>query len=399
MTGRLLSILIVVLLAACQPADTLVLPTVADLDAIATDDMATASALATPTRRPLPPTFTPLPTFSPTATDPADVPTATPEGFRADGTIFYIFNDNSLAELAADGSFEDLLPVPHIGQLITGLSASPDGAWLAYVAPGAGSAREVYVTDRSGTNTRQVSRLGFSEMQRPVWRPDGGALAFVAAQAPGAPMAIYTVAADGSGQRPVIQLPSTGLQDLSWSADGEWLYFSDDAIYAVNATTGEVSQALTQITGYGPDFMPVHSPSQPELYYLKTRQDMNTGIRGGNLSFFDTQHIPEQPVERPGAELYVDELEYSRDGEFLLISGERGIWVQRQAVQTASQIVNDLVVDPEPTFSPDASRVAYVNVDSLGIPQIYVVDRREGDMAQITAHQDGTISDLVWLPG
>ncbi len=387
-------------LAGCQTASQeMVLPTAADLNMLATDDAATAAALASPTRQPLPPTFTPSPLPSATPTNPADVPTATPEGFRMEGTIFYIFNDNAIVELAADGTFEDLLPIPQIGQLISGLALSPDDTQLAYIAPGAGSARELFVTNRQGTSARQVSQLGFGVMQQPVWSPDGRTLAFIAAQSPEAPRGIYLVNADGSGQRSLVQLPTLELRDPAWSADGNWLFFSNQTLFAVNVATGALTDSLTQFTGYGPDFNPVHSPTDPELYYLKTRSNLDTGQRGGLLSFILTSGLPEVPDERGGAELYVDSLAYSRSGDFLLIASENSVWVQDQTNLTAPRILQDLPVPPRPALSPNAEQVAYVTLDSLGVEQIFTLDRRGGPATQRTFHQEGTIRDLQWAAG
>lgn len=390
----------VLLLAGCQSAgETLVLPTLADLNAQASEQAVTAAALASPTRRPLPPTFTPSPLPSATPTDPASVPTPTPEGYRAEGTLYYVFNQNAIVELAADGSFEDLLPIPNIGQELSGLALSPDDRLLAYVAPGSGSAREIWLTDRRGVNTRQVSSLGFGVMQPPVWKPDGSALAFIAAQSPEAPRGIYLVNADGSGQRSVVVLPSLELRDLAWSADGRWLFFSNQTLYAVDVETGVVTDSLTQFTGYGPDFSPVHSPIEAELYYLKTRSNLNTGQRGGVLAYLRTEGLPTPPVERAGAALYVSQLRYSRDGAALLIAGDEGVWVQDQIMQTASKVLQGLAVPPRPAFSPDAARIAFIQNDALGVEQIFIFDRQTSTTVQRTFHQEGTISDLTWAAG
>ncbi len=388
------------LLAGCQPSsDSQVLPTAADMNMLATNESATAMAIASPTREPLPPTFTPSPAPSATATDPASVPTATPEGFRANGTIYFIFNGNSIVELAADRSFEDLLPIPHIGQEITSLSLSPDNNQLAYIAPGSGSAREIYMTGRKGENTRQISQLGFGIVQTPVWKPDSSALAFIAAQGPESPRGIYVVNADGSGLRPVLQLPSLEMRDLAWSLDGEWLFYSNQTLFAVNVTSGAPTESLTQFSGYGPDIVPVHSPVRPELYYLKGGYDRNTGQSGGVLSSIDTSTMPTVPFERSGAPLYVDLLEYSRDGTYLLISSSEGIWVQDQESLISPKILQGSQIPPRPAFSPDSQQVAYINLDGLGIPQIFLIGRQGGDITQITFHQEGTISDLEWAAG
>lgn len=375
------------------------LPTVADLSLVATHDAATAMAIASPTRRPLPPTFTPSPLPSATPTDPASVPSPTPEGFRAAGTIYYLINHDAIVELAADGSFEDLLPIPHIGQDIADLTLSPDGSRLTYTAPGSGSAREIYITDRQGSQTRQLSQLGFSSVFKPVWTFDSSTLAFIAQQSPEAPQSIYTINADGSEQRLLIQLPSTELRDPAWTLDGEWLLFSNQTLHAVHAVTGELIGPLTQFTGYGPDFQAVHSPAEPQLYYLKTRTNRSTGQRGGIVAFMNTDILPDPPIEHEGAALYVDSLRYSRDGQRLLIASSEGVWVQDQTLQTATKIIQNAPVAPRPVFSPDAERVAFVGLDSLGVEQIFVIDRRGGDATQITFHQEGTITDLQWAAG
>ena len=391
---------LIVVLVGCQPSsDSLVLPTAADMNMLATNESATAMAIASPTRQPLPPTFTPSPLPSATATDPASVPTTTPEGFRANGTIYYIFNGNSIVELSADRSFEDLLPIPQIGQEITGLSSSPDDTRLAYTAPGSGSARELYITDRKGTNSRQVSQLGFGIMQPPVWKPDSSALAFIAAQGPESPRGIYVVNADGSGQRLVLQLPSLEMRDLAWSMDGNWLFYSIETIFAVNVASGAPTETLTHVTGYGPDVAPVHNPVKAELYYLKGGYDRNTGQSGGVLASFDTSAMPTVTFEREGAPLYVDQLEFSRNGNYLLISGNEGVWVQDQASLISPKIVQGSQVPPRPTFNPDGEQVAYINLDALGIPQIFLIGRQGDNMTQITFHQEGTISDLEWAAG
>jgi WD40 repeat protein len=325
--------------------------------------------------------------------------TATPEGFRADGTLYYIFDGDAIVELAADGTFEDLLPLPHIGQAISDLVLSPDNQLLAYIAPGAGSAREIYVTDRAGQNTRPVTSLGFSELQRPVWYPDGQSLAFIASQSPEAPDGIYHARINDGGQALVVQLPTTELRDLAWNLDGSRLFFSDGTIFAYDLATQQLSASLGILSGFGPDFGLVQSPTEPILYYFKPGSNFGTGERGGVLNSIDSGGELSDVFERPGAALYADVMAYSPSGEFLVISRDEGVWVQTQDLQTASKILQDLPVAPQPVFSPDDERLAYVGLDAQGVQQIFVIDRRGGDSTQLTFHQDGTVSAIVWASG
>ncbi|MBZ0294016.1 MAG: hypothetical protein K8L99_15745, partial [Anaerolineae bacterium] len=379
------------IMVGCQGSQQSPLPTQVDLAAVEVTD---APATATP--RVLPPTWTPSPPPTLVPTEPTATATPTPVNFRETGTLYYIFNGDSIVELAADGSFEDLLPIPQLGQPISDLALSPDDNLLAYVAPGNGSAREIYLTDRAVSQVRQLSQLGFARVFGLVWRPDSGTLAFLAAQAPELPQEIYLTGVDGSGQRRPIQRPSAQLQDLAWGPDGLRLYFSDDVIYALEPATGLLSPPLTSPTGFGPDHALVHDPGAPRLYYLKTSRNFDTGVISGVLSSIDTTRIDITPRELRANNVFYTELAFSRDGGYLLLVGDHGITVQEQAFKSSTRVVDGLQVEPQAVFSPDASQVAYVDLDAQGIAQVFVVSRQGGSPTQITFHSEGSIDDLVW---
>jgi hypothetical protein len=83
----------------------------------------------------------------------------------------------------------------------------------------------------------------------------------------------------------------------------------------------------------------------------------------------------------------------------LLIASDKTIWVQDQALQTASIVIDNMPVAPRPTFRSDAEEVAFIGLDERGVEQIYVMDRRVGPVTQLTFHQDGKITDLAWAAG
>lgn len=398
---RVIFVLVLCLLAltACQPEAIEPTPTLFDPNTAATESAATAAAVASPTPRALPPTWTPSPQPTITPTDIDQAPTITPAGFSAAGTIYYIFNGDAIVRLVADGSFEELIPIPHIGMGLSDLNMSPDSLSLAYVAPGSGSAREIYITDRAGNNTRQISRLGFARVESLAWRPDSGSLAFLASQAPDTPLDIYIVSADGTGQRPLTQLTSRNLRDLAWNRTGDRLFFSNDAIYALDLATGAISQPLTSLTGFGADFGLVHSPTADQLYYFKPFRDFNTTETFNILSHISTTSVTEIQREVPGMKLPANYLSFSPDGKFLLVATSDAIWVQNQDFNTAVQVLSGGSISPVPVFSPTGEQVAYINHDAAGIPQLFIVSRQGGQSRQITFHQEGSISDLVWVEG
>jgi dipeptidyl aminopeptidase/acylaminoacyl peptidase len=397
----LVMLLLCLMMFGCQSGEATPAPppTLIDLNAIATESAATAFAIASPTRRPLPPTWTPSPEPTLAPTEIGELPTVTPEGFSAAGTIYYIFNGDAIVRLLGDGSFEELIPIPHIGMGISDLTLSPDGQFLAYVGPGNGSAREIYITDRQGVNTRQVSQLGFARIIQPAWRPDSSALAFLASQAPDMPLDIYIVSVDGSGQRPLTQGRSQETRDLAWNQSGDSLFFSDGTVYGLDLATGTVSIPLSVPTGFGPETALTHSPNNAELYYFKPFRNFDTGLNENTLTHINTQSTAEAPEEIPGVKLLANRLRFSADGEYLLISGDNGIWVQNQGFNTAIEVLNDGKVPPLPALSPNNEQIAYVNTDDAGIQQVYTVSRQGGQPLQITFHQEGTITDLAWVEG
>jgi len=408
---RLLVAVIVWMLAACQQQPTeQVLPTRMDLNAIAsstaavaTSEAVTTAAVTPPT---LPPTWTPLPPASPLPTQtPLAILTSTPPGFSAAGTIFFIFNGDSIAALKGDGSSEGLIAV---GGAPADLTLSPDGSLLAYAADAAGSAREVYVTNHDGTYVQKVSCLGFSRVQQPTWSWDSTMLAFFAAQTPDGPMDVYVASVAGSGncptdnqQRQITRLASQDLRDLTWSPNGQWVFFSNGPVLATNVLTGETLPPLTMPTGFGPDFALAHHPTSSELFYLKTDGDVETGRRGGTLSQMDTSEVQPQMTEIRGAELFARSLRWGSDGQYLLISTDTDVLLLAEEAGTSVEVVTGSRFLPQPALSPDSEFVAYVDAgaENPGVPQIWLADRRGESHIQITHHQEGAIDDLAWGPG
>ena len=402
------------------------LPTVFNLGGTQTEIVATtviqtevAAAEATsnaptpiPTRSgpTLPPTFTATVPLTLTPTDPASAPTVTPVGYHPDGHIYYIFNGDSIASLAADGTSEELIL---LGGPFTDLTASPDGELLAFVAPGAGSGREVFVASRDGTYLQQISCLGFPEVDGPVWRPDGEALAFTAAPSLGGPRTIYIAGVAGSNdcpagnnQRVLVQLSSTIVDDLAWDSTGDRIFFSNGPVFGADVSGGnpvsiQTLTGMTRPTGFGPDHALIHHPSENRLFYLRSVRDIETGLVGGTLHEIPTDSLDEQPFSTPVGEFFAQHLVWSRDGRYLIIGTGNAIVVFNPEFRSAVELLHGLTYEPRPVLSPDSEQVAYINggEDNPAVAQIFVVSRLGGEPEQITFHEEGVIRDMVWIEG
>ncbi len=395
-------------LAACAPQTT-VLPTVIDLDGTTTAEAENAAATGTAvksfaaTNQPptLPPTWTPSP--EPSAIPAEAITGAMPTSAASAGSIYYIFNGDSVARLAADGSSDDLILV---GSAPDDLTLSPDGQFLAYSAQGNGSAREVFISNLDGTYTQRISCLGFARILSPTWSRDGQRIAFGASQMPDGAVGVYIADVAGSGscpdgnnQRRLAQIENTVLDTITWSNDGALLFFSSLGIYGLRVAEGELFPPLTSPSGYGPDFSLAHNPLAPQLFYLKTDRNDATGVTGGVMYQFSTALLTGTSVtEIRGAPIFVRNLRWSASGRYLLIATERDILLLDQRTNTSPQIVTGTNFYPDPVVSPDDQFVAYINggAADLAVPQIYTIRRTGEAPTQLTFHQEGTIKDLNW---
>ncbi len=419
-------VLFLLLLSACDQGEQ-PLPTLADLAAISTDDAATAIAATTeaaPTLTPtsvaptLPPTFTPTDAPSPTPSATATFQTPTPEGYNPDGTIYYIYNGDSIASLSADGSVDDLIL---IGGPYSDLTASPDGELLTFVAPGPNVGLEVWVSSRDGMYLQQVSCLGFPVVLAPTWSPNGASIAFLASPGIGGLLDIYVVNFLGSescpernGQRVLLPLSSGQVDSLAWSLDGMRLFYNDNGVSVLDVASGQ-TYTLTTPSGFGTDFSLAHHPTDDRLAFLRRSQNRVDG----SLFLIDTSVVTERPSADEGLLTAARNVQWSEDGSVVLMETVDGVAVYNVDRGTNMQAVSDLPGSPDAALNPAGNRVAYaigmIDEDAAEdfdededeseatvpptISQIFVVGRSGGVPQQLTTHEEGMISDLIWLEG
>jgi Tol biopolymer transport system component len=109
---------------------------------------------------------------------------------------------------------------------------SPDGAQIAFSSNRSGP-REIWVCDADGNNAVQLTHFGGPVTGTPRWSPDGRWIAFDSR--PRGTPEVFVIGAEGSGLRSLGTQPERareskgqGMWQPSWSADGQWIYFSSD---------------------------------------------------------------------------------------------------------------------------------------------------------------------------
>jgi Tol biopolymer transport system component len=132
---------------------------------------------------------------------------------------------------------------------------APDGRRFAFLSQGDDPAGDILVGTLRGTRLEGVRNLTprdpgnpYPQPDRtPAWSPDGARIAFTTYRAGGA--AIWTMAPDGAGARPVTAAGQYGDYSPSWSPDGRWIAFQ-----RVDASTVRIG--IVAAEGGAPRFLP-----------------------------------------------------------------------------------------------------------------------------------------------
>ena len=131
---------------------------------------------------------------------------------------------------------------------------SPDGRRLAFVAPGAGGATDLFVVDADGTHQGRLTRTDAVDETSPSWAPDGKRLVVERSGE------IVIVRADGAGERVV----ASGWEP-AWAPGSERIAFSNgDDLYLVSSSGRRRRLTATPT----PEWAPAWSPNGRRLAYV-----------------------------------------------------------------------------------------------------------------------------------
>lgn len=423
----LMTALIGLIIAGCGEQTGRVLPTQINLDAPPTAEATpTAEALAveasptvvaspTMTATSTPPRLGPTlpPTYTPTASPTPFVsatPTDAPAGYNPEGTLYYIHNGDTIMRLSADGSQQTAIRA-FPGSIISELIPSPDGTMLAFVLPGAGSAREIWATNRDGSWLQQITCLNYADLRSLRWSPDSQSILFFGAQQVGDPARIYAAnwigANDcpyGNRQRIILRQPIDRPGSLDVAPDGRHIAFSDGNIRVLNLETQALTDTLTLGTGFGTDFALAFSPVEPDLlaYIRPGRSAPGARTSGVALGIrLEPSADPPRSLLDFDAGSAIQDIAWSHDGRSLLTSSDNSVFTFDTHRRVGAAVVIGTRYAPRAVFSPDGERIAYIDAGADGSgPQIVVSSSSGANSVQISSHESGnSISHLLWLPG
>jgi Tol biopolymer transport system component len=213
---------------------------------------------------------------------------------------------------------------------------SPDGNWVVYrdSTRGINKDDEIFIVGVDGSGGRNLTNDPANDWG-PAWSPDGTTIAFNSDRDGGA-LRGYLVDADGSNLRRLDV--DTWFEYPSFSPDGTQITFegyagSDYEVYVADVASGAVRQ-LTDSPGR--DGWPVWSPDGSTIAFSSVRDDCALAQPGGecwrdaedehsDIWLMDADGRNQRRLT-PEISQFVD---WSRDGEYLVVSGHALFVVRR----------------------------------------------------------------------
>ncbi len=299
---------------------------------------------------------------------------------------------------------------------IAGVGAEPvwssDGTWIAYTMPADGS-RDNDDTERAGwiapdaiTNTLDAERFDGRVITSMRYKDDD-ALTLRPHPATRPKQQLFVIAADGSDpvQRTDVAFD---VGDLTWSADGERIYFTGDEleddefndelttdIYVIGRDSGD-PRKLT--SNPGSERAPALSPDGSRLAYLQTRARGNeTDLRVVDLAPDGTfRGIPRNLTGdwdlTPGAPTWAATGEAVR---FLAgAGGNRHLFEVTVTGDLIRQLTSGDRQIGSVSTSDDGLVMAYTVTDVVSPPEVYI-NRGDGSLQQrVTSFNDAWLADV-----
>lgn len=288
---------------------------------------------------------------------------------------------------------------------------SPDGKWIAYSVQsidveGNKRPREIQIVPLDGGAARRLSPAN-ANADRPRWSPDSTRIYYVSDQ--GGSAQIWSMSADGSGQRQVTRL-STEAGGVMVSPDGKRILFTSE-VYPDCADDVCNKRKLDAETA-----AKVKARVYTSLLYRRWNQ-----YRGARVSHLFAMTIEDGsikdltpgPRDVPGFSLGgPDDYAISPDGkevcyalnldETPAISTNSDLFVVPIEGGEAKKITVNPGADNSPVYSPDGKYLAYRAQFRAGYEsdrwRLLTLDRTTGQVANLTDGIDRHVNSITWTP-
>jgi serine/threonine-protein kinase len=191
-----------------------------------------------------------------------------PLAWSASGTLVYVQRrgpaiGNTIVRLTREGAATPI-DTAWLG-IFNSLALSPDGRRLA-VGSGIGTGLNIWIKQ---LDRGPFTRLSFGNAdRRPTWSPDGRSVAFIRDTV--GTSAVYARPVDGSGPDRLMASLDRSIQEVFWSADGQWLLLRTDngAVGAGDIVGVRTSGDTTPVPFVASEFSELHPALSPNGRWL-----------------------------------------------------------------------------------------------------------------------------------
>ena len=282
---------------------------------------------------------------------------------------------------------------------------SPDGSRVAYVRRSMDIMTDrpvsnIWIVDTDGNNHRPLlsGARNFSEQS---WSPSGDRLAFVTTVYGRGPQ-IHVMWMDSLRSGPLTNLRRTPT-NLAWSPDGRWIAFT----MFVPGTPA--SLATPPAKPEGAEWAPPARVIEESQY----RGDGAGYLEKGNSHIFVLSAEGGTPRQlTSGAYNHGGRLAWTPDGRSIVFAANRQddwfydpmeaeLWSIDVKSGELTRLTDRDGPDGAPAISPDGSKLAYLGFDDRKMgyhsSQVYVMDRRNGDVTTLARDLDREIEDVQWV--
>jgi eukaryotic-like serine/threonine-protein kinase len=313
------------------------------------------------------------------------------------------FDDIQLADISPNGSElligqfgfpRDvalyILPLPaglprRVGDILAhDATWSPNGQQIVYAR-----GNELYLAKPDGSESRRLVTLaGPAYWTR--WSLDGKLLRFTVEDLKTDAQALWEVATDGTGLRPLLPGWSTPPAECcgNWTPDGNYFVFQSDSkqnLWAIREKSGFPNkhnpEPIELTTGQSPMFSPVPSRDGKRLFAIQ-------GAPLGELVRYDAKSRQFLPYLSGMSAIH---LSFSKDGQWVayLSYPDDTLWRCKVDGTERLQLTSPPMDLVQPTWSPDGKQIAFA-ASVPGKPKhIYIVSADGGAPKEVTHSERG----------
>ncbi len=240
---------------------------------------------------------------------------------------------------------------------------SPSGDTLAFDSEGSSDRhRNIYLQRLDASSPTRLTG-DESKASNPTWSPDGSRIAFLR-DAGASLLSICIIAANGSGERKLMDIKKGSAPWLRWSPNGQWLVAAEPdaegrrSLVRIAIRTGEKRYITSPPAGWRGDSLPTFSPDSTSVAFRRT-----TALSGHEDVY--TVSASGGPVKRiTSDDTGISGVTYLKDGSLLVSSKRessiRGLWSFSPGGSRSARLTATTVDAGPAIVSRDGRRLALI---------------------------------------